>query len=101
MNVSDSNVIRSILNAKGYKEIDIDNADIVLLNTCAVREHAENKVLHRLEELNKRKKIIGQPQLIGVLGCMTRHIKENLLEKGADIVLGPDQYKHLNDIILV
>lgn len=99
MNISDSNVVRSILNSNGFTEVEHDNADIVLLNTCAVREHAENKVLQRIAQLNKRRKMTGDPHLIGILGCMTRHLKEKLLTEGADIVLGPDQYLHLSEII--
>lgn len=98
MNISDSNIVRSLLNSEGFSEVEHDNADIVLLNTCAVRDHAENKVIQKLRELNKRRKMSGSPHSIIVLGCMSRDLKERLLSVGVDMVLGPSQYRHLTEI---
>ncbi len=92
MNFSDSEVVASILSQEGYSTTrDELEADIILLNTCSIRENAEQKVRMRLNDFKNRKK--RQPGLIvGVLGCMAERLKQNLLEeeKLVDIVAGPD-----------
>jgi tRNA-2-methylthio-N6-dimethylallyladenosine synthase len=101
MNFSDSEVVASIL----YKENigatqDIELADLILINTCSIREKAEERIRKRLTEFKKLKK--SKPGLIiGVLGCMAERLKENLLEqeKLVDIVVGPDAYRTLPELI--
>ena len=96
MNVADSEVVASVMQMADYDLCDsIDQADAVFLNTCSVRENAENKIYHRLEELNamkKRKKTL----IVGVLGCMAERVKEELIDlHHADLVAGPDAYMNL------
>ena len=75
-----------------------DDADAVFLNTCSVRENAENKIYHRLEALNAERRK-GRKLIIGVLGCMAERVKDDLLENhGADLVAGPDAYLTLPDL---
>ncbi len=101
MNFSDSEVVASILSQKGYSTTrDELEADVILLNTCSIRENAEQKVRIRLNDFKNRKK--RQPGLIvGVLGCMAERLKQNLLdeEKLVDIVAGPDSYRDLPNLI--
>lgn len=81
MNVSDTEIIKGILDKAGYKEADdINNSNVVFLNTCAIRENAENKIWKRLEELRANKKKGISKQITGVLGCMAERLKENLIE---------------------
>lgn len=100
MNVADSEVVASVMRMAGYEPCEnLDEADAVFLNTCSVRDNAEQKIIHRLEALcamrKKRRKLI-----IGVLGCMAERVKEDLLHKhGADLVAGPDAYLSLPDLI--
>jgi len=97
MNLSDSELMAGILINHGYQQADsIDDADIILVNTCAVREHAESRVLGHLADLNKYKQ--KRPDLIlGVCGCMAQHLKEKLIEAApyVDIAMGPDSYRNL------
>ena len=99
MNVADSEVVASVMQMAGYETTeDIDEADAVFLNTCSVRDNAEQKILRRLEALDaiKRKRNL----IIGVLGCMAERVKEDLLENHhADLVAGPDAYLTLPDLI--
>ncbi|OFX56721.1 MAG: tRNA (N6-isopentenyl adenosine(37)-C2)-methylthiotransferase MiaB [Bacteroidetes bacterium GWA2_30_7] len=101
MNVVDSEVVVSILNKEGIFLTDtLDNADIVLVNTCSVRENAEQRIRGRLQVFNqykKKKKSI----IIGVIGCMAERLKEKLLEeeKMVDLVVGPDSYRDLPKLI--
>ena len=100
MNVADSEVVASVMKMAGYEPCDtLDEADAVFLNTCSVRDNAEQKIIHRLEALCAlRKKRHGL--IIGVLGCMAERVKEGLLnEHGADLVAGPDAYLTLPDLI--
>jgi tRNA-2-methylthio-N6-dimethylallyladenosine synthase len=92
MNVADSEVVASVMKMAGYELCDtLDDADAVFLNTCSVRENAENKVLHRLDTLYNIFRNRGQHVIIGVLGCMAERMKETLVEKHhADLVAGPD-----------
>lgn len=97
MNVNDSEVIASILHANGYAITNvIDNADVILINTCSIRENAETRVWGRLDvfkQIKKKKPSI----LVGVLGCMAERLKESLMEdqKVVDLVVGPDAYREL------
>ena len=101
MNFSDSEVVASILSKEGFTTTrDESEADVILLNTCSIRENAEQKVRVRLSDFKTRKK--KQPGLIvGVLGCMAERLKQNLLEeeKLVDIVAGPDAYRDLPNLI--
>lgn len=101
MNFADSEVIASILQNEGYTATgQIDNADLVLVNTCSIRDKAEQTVRNRLQAFNYYKN--KKPGLmIGVLGCMAERMKENLLqeEKLVDMVVGPDAYRTLPDLI--
>ncbi len=97
MNVSDSELIAGILMQNGHQTVaHLDDADVVLVNTCAIRENAETKVINRLVQLNHRKR--RQPDLIiGVCGCMAQHLRDKLLGAApyVDLVLGPDAYRDL------
>ncbi len=100
MNVADSEVVASVMKMAGYEPCEnIDEADAVFLNTCSVRDNAEQKIIHRLEALNALRRK-GRKLIIGVLGCMAERVKDGLLnEHGADLVAGPDAYLSLPDLI--
>ena len=104
MNVADSEVVASVMKMAGYETTDLlEEADAVFLNTCSVRDNAEQKIIHRLEALSalrrKRKEESGD-LIIGVLGCMAERVQKDLLEKyGADLVAGPDAYLSLPDLV--
>lgn len=97
MNFNDSEVVASILTAHGYLiASDIDEADVILVNTCSIRENAETRVWGRLDVFRQLKK--KKPSLlVGVLGCMAERLRDKLLEdeKLVDIVVGPDAYREL------
>ena len=101
MNFSDSEIVASILKDKGFTTTnDFNEADVIFVNTCAIREGAEQRVRKRLTEYKKAKKT--NPDLIvGVLGCMAERLKSQLLEqeKLVDIVVGPDAYRSLPELI--
>ena len=99
MNVADSEVVASVMQMAGYEVTEsLDEAAAVFLNTCSVRDNAEQKILSRLEFLRSVKK--KRPLIIGVLGCMAERVKEELAEKyGADLVCGPDSYMALPDLM--
>ena len=99
MNVADSEVVASIMQMAGYEVTEVlDDADAVMLNTCSVRDNAEQKILSRLEFLQSVKR--RRPLIIGVLGCMAERVKDELMERyGADLVCGPDAYMSLPDLI--
>lgn len=99
MNVADSEVVASVMKMAGYDLCEsADDADAVFLNTCSVRENAENKIYHRLEALNAERRK-GRKLIIGVLGCMAERVKDDLLENhGTDLVAGPDAYLTLPDL---
>ncbi len=105
MNVADSEVVASVMGMAGYEPTEsIDEADAIFLNTCSVRDNAEQKIYHRLEALNALKnsksKTRNSKLIIGVLGCMAERVKDELLEKhGADLVAGPDAYLSLPDLV--
>jgi tRNA-2-methylthio-N6-dimethylallyladenosine synthase len=101
MNFSDSEIVASILNKEGFGATrNFEDADLVLLNTCSIREKAEQTVRKRLTEFKKMK--ASRPgMLIGMLGCMAERLKEKLLEeeKLVDLVVGPDAYRSLPGLI--
>ncbi len=99
MNVADSEVVASVMQMADYETTEnIDEADAVFLNTCSVRDNAEQKIYHRLEALNALRR--KHPLIIGVLGCMAERVKEDLLENHhCDLVAGPDTYLTLPDLI--
>ena len=110
MNVADSEVVASVMQMAGYVTCEsVDEADAVFLNTCSVRDNAEQKIYHRLEALNalrkQREKANSQQPtanslIIGVLGCMAERVKDELLNRyGADLVAGPDAYLSLPDLV--
>ena len=100
MNVADSEVVASIMGMAGYEVCrSLDEASAVFLNTCSVRDNAEQKIISRLEFLHSLQKR-GRRLIIGVLGCMAERVKEKLIEEyHADIVVGPDSYMALPDLI--
>lgn len=104
MNLADSDIVRSILLSEGYEmSDDLETADLILTNTCAIRENAEEKIWHRLkffQSIRKKHALSGaKPRgfpRIGVLGCMAERIKSRLIEEeGVDFVAGPDEYRSL------
>lgn len=99
MNVADSEVIASVMKMADYESSQsIEEADAVLLNTCSVRDNAEQKILNRLEALNSMRKK-GKNLIIGVVGCMAERVKEDLIENHhADLVAGPDAYLTLPEL---
>lgn len=104
MNVNDSDIVRSLLLEAGMQEVDSeDDANLLLTNTCAIREGAEQKVWHRLRELKAKriKKKKTSNIVIGVLGCMAERLKEDMLREGSvDLVVGPDAYRDLPRLAL-
>ena len=108
MNLADSDVVRSVLLTAGYSLCDtLEDADLILTNTCAIRENAESKIWQRIKYFNSLKKKArkegrtdGSP-LIGILGCMAERLKDELLdEKGVDFIAGPDSYRDLPNLLL-
>jgi tRNA-2-methylthio-N6-dimethylallyladenosine synthase len=109
MNVADSEVVASVMQMAGYEPTEtLDDADAVFLNTCSVRDNAEQKIFHRLEalkgekvkRLKSKKNDVVNPLIIGVLGCMAERVKDDLLENHhCDLVAGPDAYLSLPDLI--
>ncbi|MDO4950776.1 MAG: tRNA (N6-isopentenyl adenosine(37)-C2)-methylthiotransferase MiaB [Bacteroidales bacterium] len=99
MNVADSETVASIMKMADYDVCEKEeDADAVFLNTCSVRDNAEQKILHRLEALNASRRQ-GRRFIIGVLGCMAERVKDKLIEEnGVDIVAGPDSYLQLPDL---
>lgn len=100
MNVADSEVVASVMGLAGYEPTEtLDDADAVFLNTCSVRENAEQKIVHRLAQLRAERR--KRPLIIGVLGCMAERVREELITNhGVDLVAGPDAYLSLPDLIL-
>lgn len=101
MNVADSEVVASILNTSGYTVTNsINEAELILINTCSIRDNAEQRVWNRLEAIGalKRKK---PSTIVGIIGCMAERLKEKLLEteKIVDIVVGPDAYRGLPALV--
>ena len=99
MNVADSEVVASIMEMAGYRvSEDINGADAVLLNTCSIRDNAEQKIIARLQYLAslRRKQGRGHRLIVGVIGCMAERVRQTLIDDhGVDIVAGPDSYLDL------
>lgn len=101
MNVADSEVVASIMEMAGYSVTeDMDKADAVLLNTCSIRDNAEQKIVSRLAFLNSlRRRNRSHRLLVGVIGCMAERVRDRLIENhGVDIVAGPDSYLDLPEL---
>ncbi len=101
MNINDSEIVASILLKNGYNTtMQLEEADLVLVNTCSIREKAEQTVRKRLEHYQSIKRI-NPGMKIGVLGCMAERLKEKFLEEEhmVDLVVGPDAYRHLPELI--
>jgi MiaB/RimO family radical SAM methylthiotransferase len=108
MNVSDTEIVYSVMKQAGYDKCDnMETADVLFLNTCAIRDNAEKKIWHRLEyirDLKKQKYFEtsgGKQPIVGILGCMAERLKDSLLEKEklVDIVAGPDAYRDLPRLV--
>ncbi len=102
MNFSDSEIVASILSENGYNTTNqLEEADLVLVNTCSIRDKAEQTVRKRLEKYNAVKKTINPSMKVGVLGCMAERLKNKFLEeeKIVDLVVGPDAYKDLPNLL--
>ena len=99
MNVADSEVVASVMQMAGYETTDnLDEADAIFLNTCSVRDNAEQKIYHRLDALAAIRR--KRPLIIGVLGCMAERAQQDLLDNHhCDLVAGPDAYLSLPDLI--
>ncbi len=99
MNVADTEVIFSILEKNGYTRTeDIDSADIIMANTCSIRDNAEQRILGRIEQFVLQRR--DREVIIGILGCMAERMKEQLLSSGkVDIVAGPDTYRKLPELL--
>jgi len=101
MNMNDSEIVASILLKQGYNTTDqVDEADLILINTCSIREKAETTVRNRLKHFNKLKQ--NKPKTkIGLMGCMAERLKEKILEEEqlVDLVVGPDAYRDLPNLI--
>ena len=100
MNVADSEVVASVMKMAGYDVCESeDEADAIFLNTCSIRENAENKIYNRLETLYAEKKK-GREVILGVLGCMAERVRKDLIENHhANLVCGPDSYLNLPEMI--
>ena len=101
MNAGDSEIVVSIMQQEGYRYTEsIDEADIILINTCSIRDNAEQRIWGRLSEMRRLRK--QRPALIvGIIGCMAERLKAQLIEKdcGVDIVAGPDAYRDLPNLV--
>ncbi len=100
MNVADSEVVAAIMGMEGYDICEsIDDADAVLLNTCSIRDNAEQKIVSRLQALRamrRNRKSQGKGLVVGVIGCMAERVKDDLINNhGVDLVAGPDSYLDL------
>ena len=101
MNFSDSEIVASILVNQGYNTTqNLEEADLVLVNTCSIRDKAEQTIRKRLEKYNAVKKI-NPGMKVGVLGCMAERLKDKFLEeeKIVDMVVGPDAYKDIPNLL--
>jgi len=101
MNAADSEVVASIMQMDGFSITEnIDEADAIFVNTCSVRDNAEQKVLSRLKHFNAMKKKRHGKLTIGVIGCMAERVKEELInEHGVDVVVGPDAYMDIPNLV--
>ena len=101
MNVADSEVVAAVMQTAGYEPTEVDSeAAAVLLNTCSIRDNAEQKIYSRLAYWNSMRRRTGRDIIIGVIGCMAERMKEELLERhGVDLVAGPDSYLDLPNLV--
>lgn len=102
MNASDSELIAGVLAARGYRAVaSPELADVILLNTCAIREHAETRVAQRVRQLISERRRSDRRVRIGLAGCMAQHHRERLLDvvPGLDFIVGPDAYRRLPDLL--
>lgn len=101
MNVADSEVVAAMMEMAGYQTTDSDReAAAVLLNTCSIRDNAEQKIYSRLAYWNSMRRKLGRNIIIGVIGCMAERLKNELIEKhGVDLVAGPDAYLDLPNLV--
>src|SRR5438477_7835748 len=102
MNVADTEVVLSVLNKAGYEPTDdLESADLAFMNTCAIRENAEEKIWNRLTHWKNLKK--RRPEVVvGVLGCMAEHLRKDLLRDSGtsvDLIVGPDEYRKLPALV--
>ena len=97
MNVADTEVVFAIMNMAGYAITEsVEDADAVLLNTCSIRDNAEQKILGRLQALTALRRKRRGGLIIGVIGCMAERVKDDLISnRGVDLVAGPDSYLDL------
>ncbi len=99
MNVADSEVVASVMEMDGYGvTYTPEDADAIFINTCSIRDNAERRVLGRIGELKSLKKK-NKNLIIGIIGCMAERVKDKLFEKGADVVVGPDAYLDLPNLV--
>jgi tRNA-2-methylthio-N6-dimethylallyladenosine synthase len=100
MNVADSEVVASIMQMDGFEITEnIAEANAVFVNTCSVRDNAEQKVIHRLQQLNAMKKK-NKGMIVGVIGCMAERVKDELItDHKVDVVVGPDAYLDIPNLI--
>ncbi len=101
MNVADSEIVLSILQREGYRHVsDIAKADVILVNTCSIRDNAEVRIWGRLREFKRYKKA-NRGLIVGVIGCMAERLREELMEREqiVDIVAGPDAYRDLPQLL--
>lgn len=102
MNFSDSEIVASILSDEGFNTTQkLEEADLVLVNTCSIRDKAEQTIRKRLEKYNAVKREHNPKMKVGVLGCMAERLKAKFLEeeKIVDLVVGPDAYKDLPNLL--
>jgi len=102
MNFADSEIVASIMQENGFETTrNSEEADLILINTCSIRDKAEQRIRKRLMQFNTQKKNKGSHMMIGVLGCMAERLKEKLLEeeKLVDLVVGPDAYRELPSLV--
>ncbi len=102
MNVYDSELVKSILTKRDFQLVDrFDGADVVLINTCAIRERAHQKIYGRLQQLKRERALRRDELTIGILGCMAQNLKQDLVDghDEVDFVAGPDSYRHLPELI--
>lgn len=101
MNFADTEIVNGIMNRYGYYTTEnIDESNVILLNTCSIREHAESKIYQRLNELKKYKHS-NSGLVVGIIGCMAERLKQDLIEKTklVDLIIGPDEYRKLPYLI--
>ncbi len=100
MNVNDTEIVQGVMNDRGYAMTDKpEQADVILLNTCAIRDNAEKKIHERLNHLKYYKKR-NKDLVVGILGCMAERLRETLLEKElVDLVVGPDEYRTVPELV--